>query len=122
MPIRYRIDVKQGIVITTADGIFTDTDLHEHQTGLKNDPDFQHGLNQLIDLQGITALELTGDGLRTVAGTDLWGKGSRRAIVALTDVSYGLSRMFQMLTNHDSGAELKVFKDMAEARRWLGLE
>ena len=122
MPMRYRINVIRGIVFTTADGILTDADLREHQIGLKNDSDFQPGLNQLVDLQGVTSFELTGDGLRTVASTDLWRQDSRRAIVALTDVSYGMSRMFQMLTDHDSGAELKVFKDMAEARKWLGLE
>ncbi len=37
------------------------------------------------------------------------------------DVIYGMARMFQILTD-DRPATSEVFKDMAEARKWLGLE
>jgi tetrahydromethanopterin S-methyltransferase subunit E len=45
---------------------------------------------------------------------------SRVAMVATTDVHYGLSRMYQAFRS-DSPLDLRVFRDMREARTWLGL-
>jgi hypothetical protein len=45
----------------------------------------------------------------------------RRALVAATDHAYGLSRIFAAYA--DTGLqEVKVFRDMPAAERWLDLE
>jgi len=40
--------------------------------------------------------------------------------VASNDVAYGLSRMYQAFRS-ESPLELRVFREMDEAREWLGL-
>lgn len=121
MPFHYQIDVQRRILFTTGEGIVTDADLRKLQIGLQNESDFQPGFSELINLQAVTSVEITGDGLRTIYRSDLFSKDSRRAIFAPTDVLYGMSRMYQIIDD-DSDTELHVFRDMAEARKWLGLE
>ena len=53
--------------------------------------------------------------------SSLWPKRIRVAIVADGDAAFGLTRMFQALRS-DSSTELTVFRDVAEARSWLGLD
>jgi hypothetical protein len=45
----------------------------------------------------------------------------RSAIVAGNDLQFGLARIFQAL-NDNPRISIKVFRDMASARAWLGLE
>jgi hypothetical protein len=40
------------------------------------------------------------------------------AVVADTDVFYGMARMYQLLAEFD-GIAVGVFRDVAEAERWL---
>ena len=61
------------------------------------------------------------DELRDLALKSPFRSGSRRAIVVDKDVVFGLSRMYEALA-HDVGTEIKVFRDMDAAHRWLGLD
>ncbi|WP_319523203.1 hypothetical protein [uncultured Desulfosarcina sp.] len=44
------------------------------------------------------------------------------AIVAPTDLSFGMSRMYQILTGNDPMVDLRVFRDSCTAMKWLGRE
>ena len=122
MTASYRIDTSLGVVFTTADGVLTAEDVERHRETLRQDPDFDPGFNQLIDLRDVVEFGISaGDIAKVSRNQKLFGKGSRRAIVTATDLSFGLARMFEMHTDVDSG-EVRVFRDVAEARRWLGLE
>ncbi len=123
MPIRYRIDLKQEIVYTTADGVLTDAELAENQDNLRKDPDFHPSFNRLADYRAVESFELTGTDVRRLAGAKgiTKSEGSRRAFVVSSDLAYGMARMFQILAD-DTPVTIEVFKDMTEARKWLGLE
>ena len=117
----YRIDDDRETVFTTAEGVCTDTDLQEHLAGLTNDPNFKPFLNQLIDLRDVTSWELTTSAFREAARGAPFGEGSRRAFVVAKDLTYGMARMYQILTDEDP-AKVSVFRDIVEANEWLGLE
>ncbi len=51
----------------------------------------------------------------------IFSEKSRRAIVAETDIKFGMARMYEMYGEADP-TQIEVFRDMAEARRWLGLD
>ena len=64
---------------------------------------------------------MSAKGIRQVA--DIYRASSyapKTAFVADSDVIYGLSRMFEML-RHDSPEEIRVFRNIDEAKRWLGI-
>ncbi len=121
MPIRYRIDTKQGIVYNTSDGILTDDDLIKFRDILLKDADFHPSFKTLSDFRSVDNWEVSASAVRRLT-EGMWGRrGSQIALVTSFDVTFGMSRMYQMLAA-ESGSEVKVFEDMVEARKWLGLE
>jgi hypothetical protein len=121
MKVDYRIDTQRGIVYSIAGpSVHLDYAL-DHQSRLQEDPDFKPDFDQLCDLTQIVDFEISGEGIRELARADFFNSESKRAFVAVSDVVYGSARMFQMI--RDSGAEqIEVFREMEEARHWLGLD
>ncbi len=121
MPASDRIDKSLGLVFTTGEGVLTAQDILTHQQRLRDDPDFGPSYDQLIDLRDVIEFSVSGAEMRTIAAHHLFNEGSRRAIVAETRFSFGMARMYEILREAEPD-QIKVFRDMAEARRWLGLD
>ena len=121
MPVSYRIDKSLGLVFTTAQGVLAGQDILTHRRRLLDDPNFDPSYNQLIDLRDVTDFSVLANEIRTLSMHEIFSERSRRAIVAEKDASFGMARMYEMYgeTNPD---QIMVFRDMAEARRWLGLD
>ncbi len=107
-------------------GVVTLAELLAHQDRLTADPDFAPGFRQLMDLTQVSRFDTQPSDLYTVAARKVFGPGSRRAIVAASDSNFGLARGFELMraavTKGKSEEEIMVFRDLAEARQWLGLE
>jgi hypothetical protein len=121
MPAEYTIDKLSGVVFSFAHGNVTDQDAYSHQDRLRKDPDFDPGFCQLFDYTKVTQVDLSSDAIHHLAERNPFGLGSCRAFVVPSDLLYGLSRMFQILTDHHPD-ELSVFRDMQEARKYLSLD
>jgi len=81
-------------------------------------------MNELTDIRDHVH-QTTGEDIRKVADF-LKERGGytgnvQHAIVVSRTVSYGLSRMLQMLMD-DTPWEVAIFEDPEEAERWLGVE
>lgn len=120
MSTSYHIDMDLGVVYSTASGIVTDQELIEHQSALIKDPEFRPNMRQLLDTRAVSEIQVTPEGVRTIASHNPWRKGARRALVALNETAYGLGRMFELGRAHAED-EFRVFRTMDEARAWLGL-
>jgi hypothetical protein len=69
-----------------------------------------------------TVRALTSADIRALAGTNFRRTGARRAFVATDRATYGVLRMYVMLLEAAGDArEARVFYDIAEAERWLGV-
>jgi hypothetical protein len=121
MPIDYVIDKKNGVVFTQAWGKLTDEDVLAHQSRLRADPAFDQGYRQLANLSQVEQFGLTPKGVRSLANSDPWGAGARRAFVSPTHIAFGMTRMHQILLE-EQPQEIAVFRKTSEARRWLGLD
>ena len=124
MPIRYRIDRERQLVFTHVEGVIGDEDVLGYAREFPNDPHFEAGYGGLVDATGLERVEVTPEGVRGVAHlTERLEKvfaGAKVAIVAVTDVAFGMARMYQGVRG-DVPYEIRVFRDLGEARRWLGL-
>jgi hypothetical protein len=124
MTVRIHFDDLSRTLFVTADGTVTDEEVRDFARRAVQSPEFPPGGRELIDLRGIERLAVSTDVLREMAqafrAADTPQSETRIAIVASTDVAYGLSRMYQAFRD-DSAVELEVFRDLAEARTWLGL-
>ena len=114
----YHIDLDKRRVTSTVTGVIGDTDLQEHMNALGEDPDFGEDLDQLMDLTGASKIEVTSAMVRDSFQASPFGSGSRRAIVASSDLAFGLARMFQILRD-DHPDEIEVFRGIEEAGRFL---
>ena len=121
MPASYTIDATRGLVLSNGSGILTGDEMRGHQERLKVDPDFRPDLNQLIDFTGVDQVTISPQEIPQLAYNNPFREGSRRAIVVAQPFHYGLVRIFQAMTEAH-GSEIEIFHEVAEARRWLGLE
>lgn len=121
MPTHYEIDCTNRLILSFATGTLTDDEMDAHRKRLAADPDFDPEYRQLADFRGVTRLEITTARLREFAADNPWKKRTRRAFVCGSNEVFGMSRMFQLLTDGAS-AEVGVFRDLEEARAWLGLD
>ncbi len=90
------------------------------------DPELSRRVNELHDLTGVTAVEVSSalvwgfaDEMKVLDG-DERHSGVKMATVAPRDVLFGLARMYETL-RAESPVELRAFRSMSEAREWLGL-
>ena len=124
MPVRYRVDTALGVVFAEASGPVRDEDLLDYARKMAGDPQLRSGLRELIDLRGADLRAITSEAVREVAAIfaahDSTSPTGRIAIVAPADSSYGLSRMYQAY-REPAPVDLRVFREIGEARAWLGL-
>jgi hypothetical protein len=120
MPISYRIE--GNLVLTTASGVLTDDDILQLKKQLVGDPAFKPGMGELSDVRAVEQLAVTPEGVRLMVQHDAAHADQvrtiRLAIVVAKDEVFGMARMYQMLTE-GTVDNVKVFRDIAEARAWL---
>jgi hypothetical protein len=121
MPAEYRIDRERAVVFSRAFGVVTDEDLRANRKALLADPAFKPDLSQLYDFSEVTQADVSGDAVRSLGRDTSYSAVARRAIVAPSDLQFGLARMFQ-LVSEVAPAEVAVFRSVEEARRWLDIE
>ena len=125
MPISYTIHAGLGLLVTRWVGVVTNDEFTKVYHSILEGSEFRHGFNELVDFQEITELKITGSAMRNVSAlVSRFYKGrsesTRTAVLAPRDDLYGIGRMYSAYA--DPGSEdVKVFKDVSEAMRWLGL-
>lgn len=121
MPASYVIDLRNGVVLSTAHGVLTDAEMLQHQTRLRSDPLFRPDLDQIFDFTNVDEADLSAAMVQRLADRNPFGAGSRRVFVVRTPVMLGMMRMYQMLSERD-GDTLRVHVGtVAEARAMLNL-
>lgn len=125
MSVEYQIDAGRQVVFTRCFGTITITDLWDTVQHLRNDPAFNPDLRQLIDLSELTGMNATFEEIWHFARDkdgDPFSGSSRRAVVAPQNFAYGLARMYEASREDRDDGGFRVFRNMAEAREWLGLD
>jgi len=125
MPFAYTIDGDNNVINLWITGTFSEGHIRENIARVNADPKFRKGLNTLADIsdarvdigyQQMRQFARYTETLHEVRGECKW------AILAPTDadVSYGMSRMLEALTD-SPGIHIRTFRLRAKALRWLDL-
>ena len=117
----FHIDTDRKMVFSTFEGILTEADMNAEWDRLRTSPDFDPKYWQLIDFAMVTKFDVSVNFMRHLGSSKpLFEVSSRRAIVVASDEVFGTMRL---AITHTAGAagDIRVFRDMAEARRWLNL-
>ncbi len=121
MPVTYTIDIPRKFIHTRCVGDVSLTEVIGHFDTLVHDPDCPDRLDVLLDFSELTSIPASSQ-LRLVTRKieDVSSRVSfgRCAVVATTDALFGMTRVFETLTE-DQFESVRVFRSMDEAREWL---
>ena len=122
MPVTYQIDGRLVRLICV--GSYAPRDLRQIFLAALADPEFPQDAAFVLDVtQSESLQQRTTDEIRATAyflEPHVDKIGGRCAIVATSDVHYGLSRMGAVFSE-DIGAEVQVFRSLDEAYAWIGV-
>ncbi len=124
MPISYRWDAARRFLRTTMHGHVTDVDLSEHVACIVHDPAITAPVRELVDLSAAERVDFSAARLQQLAAAaashgDRFA-GMRTAVVAPTDASFGLGRMYELLADSlASPITVAVFRTTEQAEAWL---
>ncbi len=120
MPSSYEIHREQHIVVVRFWGVLTGDEIDEFRRTLRADPAFDASLRYIIDMRGVTVLAYSSTRVRQAAVGQIFRGPQRRAIVALSDEQYGVSRMFATFAALE-GELVHVYRTWEQAAEWLEL-
>ncbi len=121
MPVQHFIDPAMRLVITKCWGTVSRDEVVASLQELKRNPDFSADFQQLIDLSEVSGLKLGFNDMEIIHRLyDPFSNEGRRAVIAPGQGAiYGLSRMYQLLVDHDHFA---IVHNLDSAIVWLGLQ
>jgi len=124
MPMAYDWDAGRRLLRTRIWGEAGDDDLGAHLRALVADVRIRGPLRELVDMSGAESVSFSAALLQQLAtAARAHGDrflGMRTAIVAPSDVLFGISRMYEMLADSlGSPIEVAVFRDVDHAEDWL---
>ena len=109
---------EERLVSTTFSGILTLDDVVRHIASLRNDPKFDTGFYEIVDLSDALDVRLGYEDFKHLAELDPFSKVSKRAfVIPSSKVVLGVTRMCQVIQNDDP--RIQIFRGMDEAREWL---
>jgi hypothetical protein len=119
MPLRYWVDSHNGIVRSEGSGRLTVRDLLDYFTATRADPAVDPAMHRLMDLRAVTELPTSAEirQLAALSRTKAPDTPARMAIVASSDLAFGVSMMFKAFVGF--GDRLLIVRDEKEALDWL---
>jgi hypothetical protein len=124
MPVTYVIDATSQVIRTVCARPLTFAEVLDHFRQLSDDPACTGQLDVLLDVTDADAVPETSQlGAVGAAVNALRKKVTFRAcgIVALSDVMFGMMRVFEVKAESYFGA-IRVFREIADAEAWLLLQ
>jgi hypothetical protein len=121
--VRIETDPMRRLRIARLEGRVDDAELISEYRRLLRDPDYDPEVDELVDLRGVLRFAISAEGLRgwlSLCQARGGRRRRRRALVAGSPLTYGMSRIFESLTADDGPERVRVFLDLAEAEVWLG--
>ena len=127
MSVEYKFDEETNFLYTRFYGVLTDDDLRGQAQAVADDPKIKPGVKEIVDLRGVDSVEASTDSIGVIINIDMEHReklaGQQTAIVAPRELLYGLSKIYEVLYELSQGpANVKVFRDIGEARKWLELK
>jgi len=120
MPETSLVCAPHRLVISTCYGELTLQELKSAGANLRSHADFHPDFRQLIDLSHVVKVDLHFRDLYQLKhADDPFSNEGKRAVFAPNDVSFGMSRMYQLILNT---AHFEVFRSLADALAWLELD
>jgi hypothetical protein len=122
MPVKLS-HIKNGGILIKCDGHMKGSDIREINGTIYQDPEKVKGIKyQICNFLDVDDISVTKEEVRRIAEQDKKAAeinpGMLIAIVAKTDLGFGLSRMWEAMA-HESPLKTMVFRNIKEAQAWI---
>jgi len=121
-----KIDPKKNRRYHTVQGEITLVRLRNALAEVYARPDYRPDSSSLWDLRKATTQHISGAEVQSIASMvkKHWGTtgAPRSALVVSTDLDYGMARVYEILMAGDIAPQVRVFRDLEEAKAWLTCE
>ncbi len=121
--ITFAVDEAKKRRVATYTGRIDDDTILSAYANLVKQADFDPSLDDLADMREVTSMDVSATALRQIMGmfapVDQLAIPTRLALVAASDLVFGMSRMYEMLRGDDVPEEIRVFRSHDEAITWL---
>lgn len=125
MPIEYGIITDQKLAYIRAWGKVSAEDIMMKGAAMFSEKSWKNGYHIICDYRDIEDLHADMEDVQRIVNQDKDNEAifdrSRLALVATEDLVYGVSRMWELLSQ-DNRQEKMIFRNMEDAIEWLGLE
>ena len=122
MPVDYTIDTAVGVIFVCVSGTLTKANVLQFRERLLADPNFSDGTRMLTDFSSVDDFQISSDDeaelIFHASKTELIFK---TAFVAPSDLAFGMMRIYEAKLG-ENFEDVCVFRTMAAAREWLGLD
>jgi hypothetical protein len=118
--ITFVVDAAKNLRTTVARGIITERMLFEAFERLTADPDYDSHLNELVDLREVEQMLISSESVSRLEdrfAAQMFRSSNRVAIVAVTDLTFGLARMYESLSWKSE--LIVVTRSLEESDLWL---
>ena len=121
MPIKLRYDDAKKLLYATITNDFHEEEIKTALDEITTSKEYSPNINTLWDVRQLSHTHFNADVIRRIA---LVRKkfpkrdGARIAVVASSDLGFGMSRMYEFMTD-DISQQLVVFRDFEAAENWL---
>lgn len=120
MPSSYWIDTERGILFSRGWGALSDEELLACANRLRVEPRFRPTFRQVVDFRDLKEIQVTSEGVRSLAQIHPFHRQAHRAVVVSSDAAFGLTRMFALLADADP-EHFGIFRSLEPAMEWIGL-
>ena len=126
MEISTEINKKKNIRSHIVRGVIDISELTEYLKEIYNSSDFDPRMNVFWDLQKADFSCISSENVTSFMEyvSKQWGTEgkSKAALIVSYDLGYGMSRMYQTLMDGATSSKIAVFRDINEAKEWIGAE
>ena len=124
-PLTHTLHDDLNLLVCIWSGVITDAEMLDGYRRAYADRGWTPGFNEVTDLRRADLSAVTSDGLRGVQAlvsesTTGFTGAFRTAVLAPTDLTFGLSRMYELMSA-DSPESVRVCRDVDEAAVWVGV-
>jgi hypothetical protein len=119
MPVTFSIDPDLHLVTCKGHGILTKEEMDTHIRALQASPAFDKNHRQFWDLSEVSEITISFTDLMWIAEVNVFSLTTPRAFLAPANAIFGVARMFEMLRQAKGETGIRVFRERAEALKWL---
>lgn len=121
--IKYRILPEQKLIVMCIWGKTTVEEVLDFSRDLRSDPDFSQSHDAILDNTNIeNAFSRDDIEILSIQRVDTSKPSGRLAIIAPADITFGMSRMHEIVTESTIPYKIYVFRDAPSALKWLDRE